>query len=83
MDIGRAGRRGETMSATIAYFFGVFVGVVVTIIVTRPMKSWQDGYNTAKEHYSDWEKGFHAGWDGAFRQIEHIARAWNNRKEKQ
>lgn len=70
------------MSATIAYFFGAFFGAVLTIIVTRPMKSWQDGYNTAKEHYSDWENGFNAGWDGAFRQIEKIAHEWNNREVK-
>lgn len=71
------------MNVTIAYFFGALVGVAITIVITRPLKSWRDGYNTAKEHYSDWEKGFNDGYDAAFRQIEKNVREWNNREAKQ
>ena len=71
------------MNATLAYFIGVLVGVIVTIIVTRPLQAWKEGYDAAKANYSDWDKGFEAGWDGAFKQMEKIARTWNNREVKQ
>lgn len=31
----------------------------------QPMKEWQEGYNTAKEHYSNWNKGFDDGYKSA------------------
>ena len=67
----------------IVYFFGVLVGVSVTIVVTRPYRAWRDGYDAAMKNGTDWEKGvkegFEAGWNEAFKQMERIAREWNNR----
>ena len=68
------------MNATLAYFFGALVGAIVTIIVTRPLQAWKEGYDAAKANYSDWDKGFEAGWNEAFKQMEKIAREWNNRE---
>jgi hypothetical protein len=29
------------------------------------MKNWQDGYDTAKKHYDNWDKGFDEGYSAA------------------
>lgn len=70
------------MNSTIIYFVGCFVGIAVTFIITRPLKAWQDGYDTAKKSFSDWDSGFDAGWDAAFKRIEEITHIWNNREAK-
>lgn len=42
-----------------------FVGVGVAVLIMRPMKSWQEGYDAAKKMYSDWNKGFDQGFEAA------------------
>lgn len=71
------------MGVMLVYFIGILTGVIVTIGATRPLKAWKEGYDAAKANYSDWDKGFDAGWNGAFRQMEKIAKEWNNREVKQ
>lgn len=41
------------------------IGVVVSAYIFHPMKNWQEGYDTAKEHYGNWHKGFDDGFVAA------------------
>ena len=34
------------------------MGVLVSYLIFQPMKKWDDGYNTAKNFYGNWELGF-------------------------
>lgn len=44
---------------------GYAVGVIFSILIFRPMKNWQEGYDTAKKTYGDWGRGFDCGYDAA------------------
>ena len=39
------------------------MGIIAAYLMFQPMKNWQDGYDTAKEHYGNWNLGFNQGWD--------------------
>lgn len=41
------------------------MGVLVSYLIFQPIKQWQDGYNTAKEYYGNWEFGFNKGYKAA------------------
>ena len=41
------------------------LGMNVTFLIFHPVKEWQDGYNTAKEFYNDWNLGFDDGYNCA------------------
>lgn len=51
------------MGIIIAGIIGYLIGCAVTWYVCEPIKSFNDGYNAAKEFYHDFERGFNAGWD--------------------
>lgn len=53
------------MIGTVACFVCYLLGFVLAAILYRPMKHWQEGYDTAKETYSDWDKGFDRGFGAA------------------
>ncbi len=61
------------MSEIFYVLIGYAVGIIVCLILCRPMKSFDEGYKAAKEFYSDWHKGFNIGWNCAFRAIKTIA----------
>lgn len=44
---------------------GYLAGFIISVILFRPLKSWQDGYDAAKTTYNSWDKGFSAGYDAA------------------
>lgn len=50
----------------LAYFIGVAVGIGSTLCIA--MKSWKEGYDAAKNTYSDWSKGFDTGYDAGYTQ---------------
>ena len=56
-----------------AFIAGYVVGAILCYILCRPTKMYKNGYETAKESYGDWKKGFEAGWDAAFQAIRFIA----------
>ena len=65
-------------------FIAYLIGFAVGCIAARPMKSWQEGYDAAKDFYGDWDKGFNAGWDGAFKTLSLTTRKqYNEEKEKE
>ena len=41
------------------------IGVLVSYLIFQPMKQWEDGYNTAKKIYGNWELGFDKGFEAA------------------
>jgi hypothetical protein len=41
------------------------MGVLVSYLIFQPMKQWDDGYNTAKNFYGNWELGFDKGFEAA------------------
>lgn len=49
------------------------LGVAITLSATRPFRSWDEGYEYAKEYYSDWNRGFDDGWNAACVAIKDIA----------
>ena len=53
------------MIGAVACFVCYMCGFGLAAILYRPMKHWQEGYDTAKETYSDWEKGFDMGFEAA------------------
>ena len=55
------------MNDIVVLIIGYIVGCVISWIIFRPMKSFQQGYDIAKAHYSNWEKGFDQGWEAAMK----------------
>lgn len=53
------------MTSFVMYFVGAVVGVVASYMIYRPEKQWQDGYDMAKEFYSNWNIGFDTGFKSA------------------
>ena len=68
------------MDDLILVLLGYIIGIIVSWLIFRPMKSFNAGIELAKKTYGDWEKGFDTGWDAAFKHMETIARAWNERE---
>lgn len=70
----------------IIFLVGYAIGIVVAIILMRPMKSWQEGYDSAKEMYSDWNKGFDVGFSAAREHFTDYGlgfkEGWNARDER-
>ena len=60
------------MSDFLLFTLGYFIGIGFSLIMFRPMHNWQEGYDTAKEFYRDWRRGFDdgykAGWERALTQ---------------
>lgn len=44
---------------------GYLAGFIISVILFRPLKSWQEGYDAAKKEYGDWRKGFDKGFNAA------------------
>ena len=61
------------MNEVLMFLLGYALGQMTFFLVFRPFKSWQEGYDAAKEQYTDWEDGFSAGWNDAFKAIKAIA----------
>lgn len=57
---------------------GYLIGVAACWYVCRPMKTfnegWENGYESAKKIYEDWDRGFSDGWDAgwetAFKKVD-------------
>lgn len=47
----------------VAGMIGYFIGAIVSWYVCKPGKSFQKGWNAAKQHYGNYERGFNDGWD--------------------
>lgn len=39
-----------------------FIGFGLLAYALHPMRNWLEGYNTAKEFYGDWGRGFDEGY---------------------
>lgn len=46
------------------------IGILVSYLIFQPIKQWKDGYNTAKEYYSNWELGFNEGYKAAEKRFK-------------
>lgn len=46
----------------ISILSGYFIGIIVSWLIFRPTKSFDEGYESAKKFYSDWDEGFNSGW---------------------
>lgn len=57
------------MTELLILLSGYAVGVLFSVIICQPMKNWQDGYDTAKKHYDNWDKGFDEGWHCAEKRL--------------
>lgn len=62
---------------------GYFIGIIVSFILFRPIKSYNDGYSQAQRYYGDWNKGFDAGFDAAIKCMGEIAHKWNSIREQE
>ena len=70
------------MNPVLLVLIGYGIGLLVSVLLFRPIKSYKDGFDAAAKFYKDWDDGYHTGWDAAFRQMERIASAWNHRDER-
>lgn len=75
-------RKERRMNPVLSALIGYGIGVLVSVLLFRPIKSYKDGFEAAEKFYKDWDGGFRSGWDAAFRQMEKIALAWNHREER-
>lgn len=71
------------MSEATLVLIGYFIGIIVSFILFRPIKSYNDGYNQAQRYYGDWNKGFEAGFDAAIKRMGEIAHKWNCTREQE
>ena len=39
------------------------MGIIAAFLMIHPEREWNDGYETAKKTYGNWELGFNQGWD--------------------
>lgn len=54
-----------------------FLGLGLALIIYRPgriwEKGWEEGYDAAKEEFTDYRKGFSNGWDMCIAMSEKLA----------
>lgn len=71
------------MSEVTLVLIGYFIGIIVSFILFRPKKSYNDGYIQAQRLYGDWNKGFEAGFDAAIKSMAKIAHNWISIREQE
>ena len=59
-------------------FIGYAAGICLACVIFRPNKNWQEGYDAAKEMYSDWNKGFNVGYDAAAEHYQDYKQGFND-----
>lgn len=47
-------------------------------MVFHPMRNWQEGYDKAKEHYRDWNRGFDEGYKSASKVFKDYERGFGD-----
>lgn len=52
------------------YMIGALIGAGLSWYEFDPGKTWDEGYEAAKETYSNWSKGFDAGWYSAIEYMQ-------------
>lgn len=50
------------MANLILFMLAYFLGVAVSSVIFHPMRNWKEGYDNAKEYYSNWKIGFDKGF---------------------
>lgn len=53
------------MTEFIKILLPYIMGIICAYLIFQPMENWQEGYNTAKEHYQNWNEGFDQGYKSA------------------
>lgn len=71
------------MNNVFLVLIGYGIGLLVSVLLFRPKKTYDDGFKTAEKFFKDWDDGYQTGWDSAFRQMERIASAWNHIDERE
>lgn len=71
------------MSEATLVLIGYFIGIIVSFILFRPIKSFNDGYSQAQRYYGDWKKVYEAGFDAAIKCMGEIAHKWNSTREQE
>ena len=51
------------MSSLLVYIIGVAVGAIVMWCITKPVKTYSQGWDAAKDLYNNWDKGYKLGFD--------------------
>jgi len=62
----------EFTQIVIYVFGGYLIGVAAAFAIIRPMKEWEDGYNTAKEFFGDYKRGYDDGFKAGSGWISEI-----------
>jgi len=57
----------EIITIIIFYFFGITIG----IFFCHPAKQFEEGWNSAKEFFTDWDEGFRKG-------VEHASKVFQD-----
>lgn len=59
-------------------FIGYAVGVISSVVIFRPLKEWEAGYDAARNTFSDWKKGFNVGYDAAAEHYQDYKQGFND-----
>ncbi len=52
------------------FMLAYFIGVEFSAFMFHPMRNWKEGYDTAKDHYKDWNRGFDEGFKSASKTFQ-------------
>lgn len=58
------------MNSIACVIFGYIIGIVASWFIFNPMKAFEEGIEQAKIIFTDWDRGFYAGWDACKKHFE-------------
>lgn len=53
----------------IFFLLGYILATCMFWILYNPNKTFQEGYSTAQNIFSDWDKGYQEGWNDGYNEI--------------
>lgn len=53
----------NNMDGLLIYLIGVLVGAIIMWCITKPVKTYNKGWDAAKDLYNNWDKGYKLGFD--------------------
>ena len=72
--------RIRRMNDFVLVIIGYFLGIIVSFLLFRPIKSFNDGYDAAKKFYNNWNQAYDDGFYAGIKAMEEIAHDYTRRK---
>lgn len=69
----------------VSFFIGLAIGAATAFgVLWKPYeKGFDEGWKCGKQFYANWDKGFHAGWEGCIESISEITSDYLEAKKAQ